>query len=198
MSTVKTKATYPQGGTGLDTLGTAGQVLKTNSGANGVEWGTVSGAPTGTVTAFAGSTAPTDWLLCDGSSVSQATYATLYSLIGHTYGSDPGGGNFILPNLKGRMPVGLDSAQTEFDALAETGGAKTHLLTGPESGINAHTHTTAASTNVGGSTEGINANRSTSLSNVNYATSSTAGDTNADTAHNNLQPYLVMNYIVKT
>ncbi len=38
MSTVKTKATYPQGGTGLDTLGTAGQIQRVNSGADGAEW----------------------------------------------------------------------------------------------------------------------------------------------------------------
>jgi microcystin-dependent protein len=96
--------------------------------------------PVGAVTSYAGSTAPSNWLLCDGSAISRTTYATLFSIVSTTYGVGDGSTTFNLPNLKGKIPVGLDSTQTEFDALAETGGAKTHTLTTSE--IPGHTHTT--------------------------------------------------------
>ena len=90
--------------------------------------GGAAATPSGVVSAFAGSSAPSGWLLCDGSTVSRTTYSDLFAVIGTTYGSGDGSTTFTLPSLKGRMPVGLDSGQTEFDALAETGGAKTVTL----------------------------------------------------------------------
>jgi len=62
---------------------------------------------TGQVMDWAGSSAPTGWLLCDGSAVSQTTYAALYAVIGVTYG-DPGGGNFNLPDFRGRVTMGVN------------------------------------------------------------------------------------------
>jgi microcystin-dependent protein len=93
-------------------------------------------APVGTITMFAGSTAPEGWLLCDGSSVSAATYPDLFSIIGTTYGGNSS--NFALPNLTGRLPVGRDVADAAFDALNEKGGEKTHTLTTAE--IPSHNH----------------------------------------------------------
>ena len=72
-------------------------------------------APTGAINAYSGSIAPTGWLLCDGAAVSRATYSDLFALIGTTYGAGNGTSTFNLPNLKGRVIVGLDSSQTEFD-----------------------------------------------------------------------------------
>lgn len=99
----------------------------------------VSGAPTGSVTDFAGSSAPTGWLICDGSAVSRTTYSDLFAVIGTTYGAGDGSTTFNLPDAQGAVIVGLDSAQTEFDALGETGGAKTHTLSTSE--MPAHDHT---------------------------------------------------------
>jgi microcystin-dependent protein len=83
--------------------------------------------PVGGVTQYAGSTAPSvNYAICDGAAIDRTTYATLFARIGTTYGVGNGSTTFNLPNLKGRVPVGRDSAQTEFDTLAETGGAKTH------------------------------------------------------------------------
>ena len=67
-----------------------------------------SGLPTGAITQFAGATAPTDFLLCQGQSVSTTTYAALFSVIGYTYGGS--GANFLLPNLQNRIPVGQSPA----------------------------------------------------------------------------------------
>lgn len=146
-------------------VGTAGQVLKVNSGATAPEWGQVATAgiadsavtlaklaavvqaglnPAGAIQAYGGSSAPTGYLLCDGSAVSRSTYADLFTAIGTTYGAGDGSTTFNIPNLKGRVPVGRDSAQTEFDVLGETGGAKTHTLTTAE--IAAHQHNISAYT----------------------------------------------------
>ena len=101
----------------------------------------VLSTPIGGVTQYAGATTPSaNWAICDGSEISRATYETLFTRIGTSYGVGDGSTTFNLPNLKGKVLVGLDSTQTEFDALGETGGAKTHTLTSTE--IPGHTHTT--------------------------------------------------------
>jgi microcystin-dependent protein len=96
--------------------------------------------PAGIITQYGGSVAPSGWLICDGSAVSRtnATYARLFAAIGTTYGVGDGSTTFNVPNLKGRVPVGYDATQVEFDALAETGGAKTHTLTSAQ--MPSHTH----------------------------------------------------------
>ena len=122
---VPVPATPAKGGTGLATLtdknaivgagegnvefiapGTSGNVLKSN-GTNWESAAPAGGSITGMITLWSTTTAPTGWLLCDGATVSQATYAALYAVIAHTFGADPGGGNFILPNFKGKVPVKL-------------------------------------------------------------------------------------------
>lgn len=62
--------------------------------------------PTGTVLAFAGSTVPANYLLCDGSAVSRSTYADLFNVIGTTYGAGDGYSTFKLPNLVNRFVEG--------------------------------------------------------------------------------------------
>lgn len=68
--------------------------------------------PTGVVQAFAGSTTPTGWLLCDGSAVSRMDYAELYSVIGDTYGAGDGTTTFNLPNLADKFIQGNATAGT--------------------------------------------------------------------------------------
>jgi microcystin-dependent protein len=98
-------------------------------------------SPPGSITLFAWSSAPSGWLLCQGQAVSRTTYAALFAVIGTTYGAGNGSTTFTVPNLKGRVPVGLDSGDASFNALGETGGAKTHTLTSAQSGVPAHGHT---------------------------------------------------------
>jgi hypothetical protein len=85
----------------------------------------------------------------------------------------------------GKVMVGLDSTDTDFDSAEETGGAKTHTLTISE--IPSHTHTTTIGVASGGSAPGALENR-TPTGGVNYTSSSTGGGQ----AHNNLQPYIVV------
>ena len=91
--------------------GTTGQVLQTD-GSGIVAWSTVSGGsmvPTGAIFAFPTSTAPTGYLVCDGSAVSRTTYANLFALIGVSYGNGNGTTTFNLPDYRGQFLRGNDS-----------------------------------------------------------------------------------------
>jgi microcystin-dependent protein len=78
----------------------------------------------GSIVMFAGSVAPEGWLLCDGSAVSRETYASLYSVIGDSYGSGDGSTTFNLPDLTGRVLIGSSSSHP----AASRGGEENHGL----------------------------------------------------------------------
>ena len=148
----------------------------------------------GEIRIWAGATAPDGWLLCEGQAVTSANPGLRRLLLdsGSPYGvsgSDP-----LAPNLKGRVPVGRDAAQTEFDALGETGGAKTHTLTTAE--MPAHTHEQVMTTQnfVGGVYGPARGEDEAGPTASGHQTASTGGGG----AHNNLQPYLAINFIIKT
>lgn len=188
-------------------------ILRTRAGAD-IDAGSVVGprgpsglGPTGSITMFAGDSAPEGHLLCDGTAVSRTAYSTLFSVIGTKYGAGDGTTTFNLPNFKGRVPVGRDPAQTEFDVLGEVGGAKTHTLTPNEMPTHSHSLPTwlwadQVSGVSGGPTwtnQAASGNRWMSTyadrSQTNPQTGSSGG---LNVPHNNLQPYIVMNYIIKT
>jgi microcystin-dependent protein len=83
-------------------------------------------SPVGSIVTYAMATPPSGWLLCDGSIYSASAYPTLSAGLGSTYGGN-GTTTFGVPNLRGRVVVGIDSAQTEFDTRGETGGSKTSV-----------------------------------------------------------------------
>lgn len=211
-------------------------------------------SPIGSILQYGGANAPTGWLLCVGTELSISTYQSLYNVLTATgtvfpYGANTNGSgsagstHFRLPNLQGRIPVGRDAGQTEFDALGETGGAKTHTLTSSEMPSHGHTvnqtdagghshtvdggahaHTIPTRTYTGTSSHSHDGNRiakSSSPSTANDDTSTVNGaygdgshahsvssvgnhnhsvsvnNTGGGGAHNNLQPYIVLNYIIK-
>lgn len=112
---------------------------------------TLVDTPAGTVTQFAGVSAPGGWLLCRGQEVSRSTYAVLFSVIGTAFGSGNGSSTFNVPNLMGRVPVGVSTSDNDF-LLAKTGGAKTHVLTTAQ--LPAHSHT-ASTASAGGHTHTV-------------------------------------------
>lgn len=63
--------------------------------------------PPGTITAYAGDTAPAGWQLCDGTSLNRTTYASLYNVVGTRFGA-PDGSSFRVPDLRGRFLRGRD------------------------------------------------------------------------------------------
>jgi microcystin-dependent protein len=65
--------------------------------------------PVGSMMAFAGATAPTDWLFCDGAEVQRAVFNTLFQVIGTQYGTPSNSSVFKLPDLRGRFPLGKDN-----------------------------------------------------------------------------------------
>lgn len=132
---------------------------------------------------------PSGWLLCDGGVISRTEYPKLFSAIGTLYGAGDGTSTFNLPNLKGRVPVGYDSAQTEFSALGKTGGEKSHSLTADENGP--HTHEISSYIYLDGSYLDLNVSDIPCMYTISDSASSGLG-----TAHNNLQPYIALNYII--
>ena len=156
-------------------------------------------SPVGEIKMWPTSVAPTKYLICNGAAISRTTYAALFALLSTTYGSGDGSTTFNLPNLKGKIPVGFDAAQPEFDALGETGGAKTVTLSANESGVPAHTHPASIFGDVAGTVghvtvQGVsNAVNYASIPNIVSANTAAA----AVSAHTNLQPYITLNYIIR-
>jgi len=160
--------------------------------------------PSGALMPYAGASAPTGFLLCDGSAISRSTYSGLFSAISTTYGTGDGSSTFNIPDLRGRVVAGQDDMggssanrltdQTgglNGDTLGDTGGSETHTLTTAQ--MPAHTHTVAAQQQVGG--DSTNRGGSGQLGAAATITSSSTG---GDGAHNNVQPTIILNYIIKT
>lgn len=197
------------GGTGLGTL-TANNVILGNgtstpsfvapgsSGnlltSNGTTWASTAPAvqmPTGALMPYGGASAPTGYLLCDGSSVSSSTYLALHAVISNTYGGSAytgaGALSFNLPDLRGRLPMGAGTGlgQNASGTGAPSGtaqtartrgqwlGEETHLLTASE--LAAHTH---ANTVSGGSTSSMNRNATHTHTLVNAGSSTGSGTYN--------------------
>jgi microcystin-dependent protein len=149
--------------------------------------------------------APTGYLLCDGSSVSTTTYAALFAVVGYTFGGS--GASFTLPDYRGRMPIGVSGSY----ALASTGGSAnavvvshTHTATVTDPG---HDHDAITQTSGGSSAGNQYANsfsgsvNTTSTLMIQTATTgiTVANSTEGVSGTNaNLPPYLAINFIIKT
>jgi microcystin-dependent protein len=157
----------------------------------------------GTILPFSGSTLPTGYLFCDGSAISRTTYAGLFDVIGTTFGAGDGSTTFNLPNLKGKVPVGLDSNDTDFDTLGETGGEKKHTLTQSElpnynlKGLKWANSGAAITLDSGSHTPGYSLNYGYNGVNEGQIDNIIINSGGSNTPHSNLQPYIVVNYIIK-
>jgi microcystin-dependent protein len=88
----------------------------------------LSSAFTGLIVLYAGATVPDGWLPCDGSAVLREQYSALFDRIGTMYGTGDGVTTFALPDLDGRLLVGLNEGDSDFNALGKTGGAASVTL----------------------------------------------------------------------
>jgi microcystin-dependent protein len=70
------------------------------------------GTPVGAVEAYAGAAAPTGWLLCNGQAVSRTTFASLFAIVGTTFGAGNGSSTFNVPDLRGEFIRGLDGGRS--------------------------------------------------------------------------------------
>lgn len=216
--------------------------------------------PVGTILTYVGESAPTGFFICDGSEFDRSDFADLFDLIGERYGNGNGTTTANLPNFGGRVPVGFDVTDADFNDLENFGGQKSvtlevseipshnhtqdshnhtqsshnHTQDAHNHSQNPHNHTqnphahtvdglvnaltgsarrTLASVNTGDnnivSRDATATNIQTSASNistaavnqaataVNQATTAANQNTGGGDAHNNLQPYLIVNYIIK-
>jgi microcystin-dependent protein len=189
--------------------------------------GAVGFMPVGVVVPFAGSTSPAGWQLCYGQAISRTTYAGLFATVGTTYGSGDGSTTFNVPDLRGRVVAGEDdmggTAASRLTAggsgitgttLGASGGTETHTLTSAQ--MPSHTHTQDAHGHEIFSTAGLNLGsseggtpdfvrsiftRTGADSNSTKWTADQRVATNQNTggggAHQNTQPTIILNYIIK-
>lgn len=175
----------------------------------------------GMVMPHAGTTAPTGWLLAYGQAVSRTTYADLFAALGTTYGAGNGSTTFNLPDLRGRVVAGQDdmggssanrltgqSGGVDGDTLGAVGGDEEHTLTKAQMPAHGHdiwsssgfyTQDTwgmfytqrqnyVSATNVGSGSYGANNGQGVQI----------IENTGGGGAHNNVQPTIILNYIIKT
>jgi microcystin-dependent protein len=160
--------------------------------------------------AWGTNTPPANWLIADGAAVSRTVYSSLFAVIGTTYGTGDGSTTFNLPNLSGRVPVGKNGGT--FGTLAGTGGAETNTLTA--NNLPAHTHPITDpghshynGARIGGGSSGwgtvVNAGYTGGADQPYWYTGGSGtgitvnNNSTTNSAVNNLQPYLVLNYIIK-
>ena len=164
--------------------------------------------PAGAMTIWPTDTEPAGWVLCDGSAYNaslESKYQPLYDVIGNDFGGSDNT-DFTVPDLRGRVPLGQDNmggtsanrvTDTDADTVGNADGEENHTLTGAESGTSAHNHTVPSRDNSSTGTvdRAINAdNDSTQLATI---TTSTSSEADASSAHNNMQPYITLTYIIK-
>jgi microcystin-dependent protein len=151
----------------------------------------------GEIRMFAGNFSPAGWAFCDGALLPIAENDALYNLLGTTYGGD-GQSTFALPDLRSRVPVHWGSSL----ALGETGGAETVTLTAAT--IPAHSHTFVVTQNAGNQPSPVGflpaASNVVKLYTVEPPNTSlnksAVTNTGGNQPHNNIQPYLCINFIL--
>ncbi len=195
----------------------------------------VGAIPVGVVSAYAGSAAPSGYLLCYGQAVSRTEYAALFAVTSTTYGVGDGSTTFNVPDLRGRAVAGIDNMGgtdagrlSTSNTLGTTTGTETITLATAD--IPAHSHANTVTIAGGAHTHQVNGGsvysaggtgdsfaRSNSVGDSNFrsafeATTSgygstltththtathTAANTGGGGSHNNMQPTMVLNYIIK-
>lgn len=177
--------------------------------------------PVGEVKAFPIDTPPQGWLLCYGQAVSRTTYAALFAVIGTRFGAGDGGSTFNLPDLRGRVMVGRDDmggpaanrvtiggSGVNGAVVGSAGGAQTHTLSVAQipphpHGVNdpGHFHSGAADSRTPGvNYPGVGPNpffAGTTSTGQSY-TGITIQEAGGGQAHNNMQPSIIMNFIIRT
>ena len=188
-------------------LGAEGQVLTANGAGNAPEWSDTAGNPTGAVLSFAGASAPTGWLLCYGQAISRTTYAGLFTVLAEVYGAGDGSTTFNVPDLRGRTIAGQDDmggasadrltgaggvGGIDGDVLGASGGTEAVSLTEAQMPAHDHDYNNPPYTGSTNNVSGIDVTGSA------VGSTSQTGTTGSGSAHVNMQPTLILNYIIKT
>jgi microcystin-dependent protein len=149
--------------------------------------------PTGAIIDFASNSIPPGYLMCDGASYPTATYPNLFGVIGYYYGGS--GANFNVPDCRSLATIGAGQgaavANLTNRVLGNYYGEENHLLSVTE--IPSHSHGVYYYSNAQAGT-GTNAAWSAAGSAGSLASANTGGSS----AHNNMQPSMAFNKIIKT
>ena len=151
--------------------------------------------PIGAILPFSSDTIPNGWLLCDGSVIEQEDYPELFEVLAGNYGIISRE-EIRLPDLRGKVTVGKDSTDTDFNTLGKTGGEKTHTLTVSEMPKHNHTGGILTTNTIAGNAR-YYFQQLGATNDENFSNSLKIGEAGGNQPHNNLQPYLVTNYIIK-
>lgn len=174
-------------------------------------------APVGAISAFGGTTAPDGWLFCYGQAISRTTYADLFTAIGTTYGTGDGSTTFNVPDIRGRVIAGQDdmggssanrltdqAGGLDGDVLGDTGGAETSTNTLSDSAYaqiapqEAGGNSFLDARTITGVTSFDATVRVSSAGEIDVAGRTSAVPLRGTTdAGNNVQPTIILNYIIK-
>jgi microcystin-dependent protein len=166
--------------------------------------------PTGSIVPYAGITSPDGWLLCDGSVKNISDYPDLSNIIRAQFGPITST-TFTLPDLRGRVVAGVDNMDNiigigggaaerlSYTSIGSTAGSESHLITSSQIGIPQHEHYTYAGINDVARNTGQQ-DRLTRLAGPGGASVGRASIVSEDATvpHNNVQPTIILNYIIKT
>lgn len=160
--------------------------------------------PLGTILEYSGGTAPKGYMICDGSAISRTKYPELFQLIGTTYGSGDGSTTFNIPDKRGKIGVGYDGTNANFNALGKTGGEETHTIDFNHTHAQTHAFTAGYNNHDGlkyqqGETtvQSVVATQPSDWSGITSNPVAGSKITLGIKTWTNLQPYITLNYIIK-
>lgn len=176
--------------------------------------GATDNFPIGSIIAYGGTEIPDNWLICDGAELDRTAYNELFKNIGTAYGEGDGSTTFNIPNMRGKIGVGLDSTDQYFSDLGKSGGSKFHnhnykigwygyyssVANIDEDALATYDYQKQKWNYYGASTNGMKNSTSVNsgltgsaknMSCIKYASESSTSN------NSNIQPYTTVNYIIK-
>lgn len=152
--------------------------------------------PAGTIIMSAALQTPAGYLLCDGRELSKVEYADLYAVIGNAYTDISSATTFKIPNMVGRVAVGkTDNSDPSYNNIGATGGEAAHILTAQE--MPSHSHSYGDTYRTGNQSVNTLTTQATAADEITTTETKTSGLTGGGLAHNNMQPYMVLRYLIK-